>query len=96
MTTTRTPVANRFQPIDPQPDALPMPNQTDKDTRPDSHRLLTFSAADWVSYSHLVGWLRDADVASHALKVGDTAPGFLLPEWPGLLVWTCGHAFWSL
>ena len=30
MTTTRTPVANRFQPIDPQPDALPMPNQTDK------------------------------------------------------------------
>jgi hypothetical protein len=30
MTTTRTPVANRFQPIDPQADALPMPNQTDK------------------------------------------------------------------
>ena len=30
MTTTRTPTANRFQPIDPQPDALPMPNQTDK------------------------------------------------------------------
>jgi hypothetical protein len=41
-------------------------------------------------------WLRDTDVASHALKVGDTAPDFLLPEWPGLLVWTCGHAFWSL
>jgi len=31
MTTTRTPAANRFQPIDPQPDdAPPMPNQTDK------------------------------------------------------------------
>ena len=30
MTTTCTPVANHFQPIDQQPDALPMPNQTDK------------------------------------------------------------------
>jgi peroxiredoxin len=27
-----------------------------------------------------VGWLRDTDVASHALKVGDTAPDFLLPD----------------
>jgi hypothetical protein len=30
MTTTRTPAANGFQPNDPQPDALPMPNQTDE------------------------------------------------------------------
>lgn len=29
MTTTRTPAANRFQPIDPQSDGLPMPNQID-------------------------------------------------------------------
>jgi hypothetical protein len=36
--------------------------------------LMTFSAADWESYNHLVRWLRDADVASHALKVGDDAP----------------------
>jgi len=47
--------------------------------------LTTFSAADWVSYSHLVGWLRDTDVASHALKVGDTAPDFLLPDADGRL-----------
>ena len=73
MTTTRTPAANRFQPIDPQPDALPMPNQTDKTLAQIRTELLTtFSAADRESYSHLVGWLRDTDVASHALKVGDT------------------------
>src|SRR5215471_13990630 len=30
MTTTRTPVANPLPAIDPQPAALPMPNQTDK------------------------------------------------------------------
>ena len=54
MTTTRTPVANRFQPIDPRPDALPMPNQTDKTlaqfrTEP----LTTFSAANWC---HTATW----------------------------------------
>jgi hypothetical protein len=32
-----------------------------------------------------VGWLRDTDVASHALKVGDTAPDFLLPDADGRL-----------
>lgn len=86
MTTTRTPTANRFQPIDPQPDALPMPNQTDKTLAQIRTELLTtFSAADWESYSHLVGWLRDTDVASHALKVGDTAPDFLLPDADGRL-----------
>ena len=85
MTTTRTPVANRFQPIDPQPDALPMPNQTDKTLAQIRTELLTtFSAANWVSYSHLVGWPRDTD-ASHALKVGDTAPDFLLPDADGRL-----------
>ena len=30
MTTTCTPVANHLKPIDQQPDALPMPNKTDK------------------------------------------------------------------
>jgi hypothetical protein len=81
MTTTRTPAADRFQPIDPQPDdAPPMPNQTDKTlAQIRSELLTTFSAADWESYNHLVGWLRDTDVASHALKVGDAAPDFLLP-----------------
>lgn len=83
MTTTRTPVANRFQPIDPQPDALPKPNQTDKTlAQIRTELLMTFSAANWVSYSHLVCWLRDTD-GSHALKVGDTAPGFLLPDADG-------------
>ena len=86
MTTTRTPAANRFQPIDPQPDdAQPMPNQTDKTlTQIRTELLTTFSAANWASYSRLVGWLRDTDV-SHALKVGDTAPDFLLPDVGGRL-----------
>lgn len=57
MTTTRTPTANRFQPIDPQPDALPMPNQTDKTLAQIRTELLTtFSAADRESYSHLAGY----------------------------------------
>ena len=60
MTTTRTPVTNRSRPIDPQPDALPMQNQTDKAlAQRRAVRLTTSSAADWVSYSHLVGSLRD-------------------------------------
>ena len=87
MTTTRTPAAKRFQPIDPQPDDVPpMPNQTDKTLAQIRTELLTtFSAADWESYNHLVGWLRDTDVASHALKVGDDAPDFLLPDADGRL-----------
>jgi hypothetical protein len=32
------------------------------------------SAPNWESYSHLVGWLPDTDVTSHALKLGDVAP----------------------
>jgi hypothetical protein len=86
MTTTRTPVANRFQPIDPQPDAVPKPNQTDKTIAEIRTELLTtFSAANWVSYTRLVGWLRDTDVESHALKLGDTAPDFLLADADGRL-----------
>jgi len=70
MTTTRTSAANRFQPIDPRPDALPRSNQTDKTLAQIRTELLTtFSAADWVLYSHLMDWLRDTDVAPHALKV---------------------------
>jgi hypothetical protein len=75
MTTTRMPAANRFQPTDPQPDgAPPMPNQTDKTLAQVRTELLTtFSVADSESYDQLVGWLRDREVASHALKVGDAA-----------------------
>ena len=41
-------MANRFQPIDLQPDSLPVPNQTDK-TLGDLRAELstTFSAVDW-------------------------------------------------
>ena len=47
MTTICTPVANHFQPVDQQPDALPMPNQTDK-TLPQIRieLLTTFSPAN--------------------------------------------------
>jgi hypothetical protein len=48
MTTTRTPAASRFRRIDPRPDAIPMPNQTDKTlARIRTELLTTFSAADW-------------------------------------------------
>lgn len=86
MTATRTPPTNRFKPIDPQSDAPSMPNQTDKTlAQIRSELLATFSAADWESYNHLVGWLRDTGVASHALKVGDPAPDFVLPDANGRL-----------
>ncbi|WP_249143335.1 peroxiredoxin-like family protein [Bradyrhizobium liaoningense] len=89
----RTPTADRFQPIDLQPEDSPlMPDQTDKTlARIRTELLTTFSAADWESYNHLVRWLRDTDVASHALKVGDDAPNFLLPDADGRL-----HAFEQL
>jgi hypothetical protein len=55
MTTTGTPVANPLPAIDPQPDALPMPSQTDKTLAQIRAELLTtFSAANEVSYSHLM------------------------------------------
>ncbi len=41
MTTTRTPTASRFQPIDPQPDDLPTDVKSNQqDTRPDPHRVV--------------------------------------------------------
>ena len=86
MTTTRTPVVNRFQPIDPWPDALPMPNQTDKTTLPDSHRAVNDVQRRRLGVIQpLASWLRDTDVVSHALMVGDAAPDFLLPDSDGRL-----------
>jgi peroxiredoxin len=40
---------------------------------------------DREAYTHLVDWLRETDVAARALKVGDTAPDFLLPDAHGRL-----------
>lgn len=37
------------------------------------------------TYLHLVDWLRKTDVASRALRVGDVAPDFLLPDAHGRL-----------
>jgi hypothetical protein len=69
MTTRRTAVANRLQPIDLQPDALPMPNQIDRTLAQIRTELLTTSSVvDWVLYSHLVGWPRNTDLASRALR----------------------------
>ncbi|MFC7397265.1 peroxiredoxin-like family protein [Chelatococcus sp. GCM10030263] len=86
MTTTRMAAVSRSEPIDPQPDVSAMPNNTDKTLAEIRSELMnTFSAADWESYNHLVGWLRDAEVASRALKVGDIAPDFLLPDADGRL-----------
>lgn len=59
-------------------------------TKPlDQMRAELFSAFDqheWVNYDRLTDWLRETDIASNALKVGDTAPDFLLPDWEGRLV----------
>src|SRR4051794_27435604 len=66
MTAALGPVANYSQPIDPQPDALPMSNQTEKTLGQVRTAVDDVSAADWVSYSYLVDWLRDTDVASQA------------------------------
>ena len=59
-------------------------------TKPlDQIRAELFSAFDqheWVNYDRLTEWLRETDIASNALKVGDTAPDFLLPDWEGRLV----------
>jgi peroxiredoxin len=86
MTTIRTQPPKSFKQIDPQADLPPMPNQTDKTFAQIRLELLgTFSDADWKAYNHLVGWLRETGVSSHALKVGDTAPDFLLPDADGRL-----------
>lgn len=45
-----------------------------------------FDFIDMKAYNHLVGWLRENDIAARALKVGDAAPDFLLPDVNGRLV----------
>ncbi|MDL2403972.1 peroxiredoxin-like family protein [Rhizobium mayense] len=40
---------------------------------------------DRKAYHFLVDWVRETDIASRALKVGDTAPDFLLPDAHGRL-----------
>lgn len=50
-----------------------------------SEILAGFNEADRELYVHLVEWLRQTDVVSHALQVGDTAPDFLLPDEEGRL-----------
>jgi peroxiredoxin len=48
--------------------------------------LSAFGPADWRAYEFLVNWIREHDLASGALNVGDTAPDFLLPDADGRLV----------
>jgi hypothetical protein len=50
---------------------------------PDSYRRP--APRGWESCSYLMRWLRDTYLASHTLKVGDTAPGFLLSDAEGRL-----------
>ena len=47
--------------------------------------LAGLSDTDRDSYIYLVDWLRTTDVASRALRVGDRAPDFLLPDAHGRL-----------
>lgn len=47
--------------------------------------LAGFSDTDRDAYIYLVDWLRATDVASRALRVGDRAPDFLLPDAHGRL-----------
>lgn len=47
--------------------------------------LAGLSDTDRKAYIHLVDWLRTTAVASRALKVGDRAPDFLLPDAHGRL-----------
>ena len=46
----------------------------------------SFDQHEWVNYDRLTDWLRETDIASSALKAGDMAPDFLLPDWEGRLV----------
>ena len=62
MTTTRTPAANPFQPIDPQPDASDA-KPDGQDTRPDPHpAVMMFQRRGPAVIQPLVGWLRETDV----------------------------------
>ena len=51
-----------------------------------SEILAEFDDEDWASYRQLVGWLREIGAADGALKVGEWAPDFLLPDADGNLV----------
>lgn len=51
-----------------------------------SEILAEFDDEDWASYRRLVGWLREIGAANGALKVGERAPDFLLPDADGNLV----------
>jgi peroxiredoxin len=50
-----------------------------------SELIAGFTDADREAYNHLVDWLRQSNVASRALQVGDKAPDFLLPDAHGRL-----------
>jgi peroxiredoxin len=50
-----------------------------------SELLAGLSDAEREAYVHLVDWLRKASAAQRALRVGDTAPDFLLPDVDGRL-----------
>lgn len=60
-------------------------NEVNSFERERNRLLAAFSDADREAYAYLVNWLREADVVSHALQVGDTAPDFLLPDEEGRL-----------
>src|SRR5262249_11598658 len=70
-----------------------LPSRTDSDSRGTNKTLdrirtellAAFSPAERASYNQLVAWLRNTDVASRALKAGDAAPDFLLPDADGRL-----------
>ena len=51
-----------------------------------SEVLAGFDQDDWSSSRQLVGWLREIGAADGALKVGEPAPDFLLPDADGNLV----------
>lgn len=50
-----------------------------------SELLADLNDVDRQAYISLVDWLRQTDVASHALQIGDRAPDFLLPDAYGRL-----------
>jgi peroxiredoxin len=50
-----------------------------------SELLLRLNQTDREAYTNLVNWLRETDVASRALRVGELAPEFLLPDADGRL-----------
>lgn len=51
-----------------------------------SEVLAAFGPADSDAYDYLVGWIRQNDFASRALKEGTSAPDFFLPDANGRLV----------